>query len=417
MTAPELTDLSATAAADAIRAGELSSVALVQACLERIAEREPVVRAWRHLDQDVARAQARARDAEPPRGALHGVPVGVKDLIDTADQPTGYGSPIYDGHRPTRDAACVARLRAAGAVILGKTVTTEFALFHPGPTTNPHDPTRTPGGSSSGSAAAVADRMVPLALGTQTAASVIRPASYCGVFGCKPTFDLIPTTGVKTISPSLDTIGMFAHDPDDLLVALKVMADRAIDGAGLPRVALVRTHEWEQADEGTRAALTEAASALGLAEVRLPDEFATLVDSQTTIMVAEIARCLAPEHRDHADDLSDRLRGLIADGARVTEEALRAAREHVLRCRALLPEVLAEHDVALTPSAVGEAPVGIDATGDPLFGRIWTALGAPSVAVPGLRGPSGLPLGVQVVAAPGQDAAALAGARWLADRL
>jgi Asp-tRNA(Asn)/Glu-tRNA(Gln) amidotransferase A subunit family amidase len=417
MTAHAPTELSATAAAGAIRAGQLSSVALVQACLERIAERDPVVRAWRHLDADAALAQARARDAEPARGPLHGVPVGVKDLIDTADQPTAYGSPIYDGHRPDRDAACVARLRAAGAVILGKTVTTEFALFHPGPTTNPHDATRTPGGSSSGSAAAVADGMVPLALGTQTAASVIRPASFCGVFGCKPTFDLIPTDGVKAISPSLDTVGVFTRDADDLAAALDVLAGAAIGDAGPPRMALVRTYEWERAGPATRDALTTVASDLALPEVELPGEFATLVDSQTTIMVAEIARCLADEHRDHDAQLSDRLRAVIADGARVSDDALRAAHEHVRRCHALLPEVFGEHDVALTPSAVGEATVGIDATGDPLFGRIWTALGAPSVAVPGLRGPAGLPLGVQVVAAPGNDATAIAAARWLADRL
>jgi Asp-tRNA(Asn)/Glu-tRNA(Gln) amidotransferase A subunit family amidase len=417
MMARALTELSATAAADAIRSGELSSVDLVRACLERIAEREPTLHAWRHLDHDAALEQARARDAETPRGPLHGIPVGVKDLIDTQGQPTSYGSPIYEGHRPDRDAACVSRLRTAGAVILGKTVTTEFALFHPGPTRNPHDPARTPGGSSSGSAAAVADGMVPLALGTQTAASVVRPASFCGVFGLKPTFGSIPTAGVKVISPSLDTVGVFARTADDLMVALAAMADRPIVEGSSPRLAWVRTHEWGQADSDTRRVLTTVASELDLPEVTLPDDFAGLVESQTTVMLAEAAQHLAREYHEHPDDLSDRLRSLIAEGAQITDEALRVARDHASRCRAKLSEVFGEHDVLLTPSAVGEALVGIEATGDPLFGRIWTLLGTPSVAVPGLRGPEGLPLGVQVVAAPGQDASAIAAARWLASHL
>jgi Asp-tRNA(Asn)/Glu-tRNA(Gln) amidotransferase A subunit family amidase len=417
MMARALTELSATAAADAIRSGELSSVDLVRACLERIAEREPTLHAWRHLDPDAALEQARARDADAPRGPLHGVPVGVKDVIDTQDQPTSYGSPIYDGHRPDLDAACVSRLRAAGAVILGKTVSTEFALFHPGPTTNPHDASRTPGGSSSGSAAAVADGMVPLALGTQTAASVVRPASFCGVFGLKPTFGTIPTTGVKAISPSLDTVGVFARTADDLVVALAAMAERPVVEGSSPRLAWVRTHEWEQADPDTRTALATVASELELPEVTLPDDFRGLVDSQTTIMLAEVAQNLAREYDEHRDDLSDLLRALIAEGAMITDEALRVARDHASRCRAKLSEVFADHDVVLTPSAIGEAPVGIEATGDPLFGRIWTLLGTPSVAVPGLRGPTGLPLGVQVVAAPGEDAAAIAAARWLARHL
>ena len=414
--------LSAAAAAAAIRDGALTSAALVRACLERVAALEPDLHAWVHLDEAGALRQAQQRDAEHARGALHGVPVGVKDLIDTADLPTGYGSPIYDGHRPDHDATCVERLRAAGAVIMGKTVTTEFALFHPGPTRNPHDVTRTPGGSSSGSAAAVAAGMVPLALGTQTAASMVRPASFCGVFGLKPTFDLVPTDGVRSISPSLDTVGVFARDAADLRLALDVMAGAAPAGRAEhdmppPRIALARTAQWEQAEPATRAALERVASALSLPDVVLPPEFAALVESQTTIMVAEIARSLAPEHRDRRDDLSDRLRAIIADGARVGDDDLRAAHAHARRCRALLPEVFADHDVLLTPSAVGEAPVGIDATGDPLFGRIWTLLGVPCVALPGLHGPAGLPLGIQVVAAPGDDATAIAAARWLAGRL
>jgi Asp-tRNA(Asn)/Glu-tRNA(Gln) amidotransferase A subunit family amidase len=219
--------LTATEAAERIRTGALTSEALVRACLDRIAERDGALHAWAHVDPDRALAEARARDAEEPRGPLHGVPVGVKDLIDTADLPTAYGSPIYAGYRPAVDAACVERLRAAGAVVLGKTVTTEFALFHPGPTCNPHDPGRTPGGSSSGSAAAVADGHVPLALGTQTAGSIIRPAGFCGVWGFKPTFERLPTAGIKPIAPSLDTLGPFARGPDDLALCAGVLAGAA----------------------------------------------------------------------------------------------------------------------------------------------------------------------------------------------
>jgi Asp-tRNA(Asn)/Glu-tRNA(Gln) amidotransferase A subunit family amidase len=264
--------------------------------------------------------------------------------------------------------------------------------------------------------------MVPLALGTQTAASMVRPASFCGVFGLKPTFDLVPTDGVRSISPSLDTVGVFARDAADLRLALDVMAGAAPAGRpehdmARPRIALAGTAQWEQAEPATRAALERVASALSLPDVVLPPEFATLVESQTTIMLAEIARSLAAEHRDRRDDLSDRLRAIIADGARVGDDDLRAAHAHARRCRALLPEVFADHDVLLTPSAVGEAPVGIDATGDPLFGRSWTLLGVPCVALPGLHGPAGLPLGIQVVAAPDDDATAIAAARWLAGRL
>ena len=413
-----LTDLSAAAAAEAIRAGELSSEALVRACLDRIAEREPTVHAWKHIDHELAIAQARARDAEAPGRPLHGVPVGVKDLIDTGDQPTGYGSPIYDGRRPGPDAECVIRLRSAGAVILGKTVTTEFALFYPGPTTNPHDPSRTPGGSSSGSAAAVADRMVPLALGTQTAASIVRPASYCGVLGLKPTYGVVPTGGVKMISPSLDTIGVFARDAGDLAVALAVLADQKVQlRPDPPRMAWVRTHEWDRADVETRRAVEALAGDLALPEVAMPDDFAGLVAAQTAIMTAEIAQHLAPERQEHGDQLSARLHEVLASGDQVTAEQLHAAHELARACRVRLPELFADADVVLAPSVVGEAPVGIEATGDPLFCRMWTLLGTPTVSVPGLRGPAGLPLGVQVVAPPGDDALAIGAAQWLATQL
>ncbi len=406
--------MSATAAAAAIAAGALTSEAIVSACLERIAVRDDQVRAWAHLDADAALATARRRDGEPPRGPLHGVPVGIKDLIDTADAPTAYGSPIHDGHRPGQDALCVARLRDAGAVVLGKTVTTEFALFHPGPTANPHDTTHTPGGSSSGSAAAVADHMVPVALGTQTAGSIVRPASFCGIYGVKPTFDLVPTSGVKPIGPSLDTVGALARTVADLVVTAAVMTgdvDRfAAAERARPSIGFAPTYEWEQAEPATRDALSALADRLGLPHVVLPPDFSRLAAAQTIIMDAEAAAALDAEWRSHPDLLSDQLREMLDRGRSVPGSALRAARQLAASCRAQLPAVFAFHDVLLVPSVLGEAPPGLDATGDPLFCRTWTLLGAPTVAIPGLRGPTGLPLGVQVVAGVNRDSDALAAA-------
>jgi Asp-tRNA(Asn)/Glu-tRNA(Gln) amidotransferase A subunit family amidase len=411
-------ELSAVEAAGHIRAGELSSEALVRACLARIEAREPLIGAWAHLDPDRALAQARARDAEPPRGPLHGVPVGIKDIFDTADLPTAYGSPIYAGHRPDRDAVCVQRLRDAGAVILGKTVTTEFALFHPGKTRNPHDPSRTPGGSSSGSAAAVADRMVPLALGTQTAGSVVRPACFCGIWGLKPTFGAIPTDGVKACAPSLDTVGAFARSVDDLTLALEVMAAAPIASAPLPeRVAFVRTYEWDRAEPATQAAMADLAATVGASEVELPEAFAGLVAAQERLMAREAATALAVEHTDHRDACSPRLLALLDEGAQLTEADRRESLDAAAAGRAALADVFAVYDVLLAPAVLGEAPEGLDATGDPLFCRLWTLLGAPSVAVPGLRGPTGLPLGVQIIGPPGGDDRALAGARWLGEQI
>lgn len=416
----ELHTLTAADAAAAIRAGAITSERLVAACLERVAAREDTVHAWAHLDPDRALAEARARDAEVPSGPLHGVPVGVKDLIDTADAPTTYGSTIYAGHHPIHDAACVTRLRRAGAVIIGKTVTTEFALFHPGPTTNPHDPRRTPGGSSSGSAAAVADHMVPVALGTQTAGSIIRPAAFCGIFGFKPTFGTVPTGGVRAIAPSLDTVGVLARTVDDLGLLTAVMAGDA-DGFEAPdappTVAFATTGEWEQADAGTRQALLDIARRLDLPRATLPDDFAGLVHAQSVIMDREAADALDHERRTHPDQLSDGLRRLLDRGRAVSDDALDAARAVAAACRWALSAAFGEHDALLVPAVIGEAPEDLHATGDPLFCRIWTLLGAPAVAVPGLRGPHGLPLGVQVVAPPGRDGTVLAAAAWVATAL
>jgi Asp-tRNA(Asn)/Glu-tRNA(Gln) amidotransferase A subunit family amidase len=385
----------------------------VEVCLQRIAERDEQVRAWTHLDPEQALAQERAA-----AGRLGRLPVGVKDIIDTADMPTSYGSPIYAGHQPHDDAVCVARLREAGAVILGKTVTTEFDLYHPGPTRNPHDLTRTPGGSSSGSAAAVADGMVPVALGTQTAGSIVRPASFCGVFGFKPTFGLIPTDGVKACAPSLDTVGVFARDVVHLAAVTSVMAAADVRVGPEPqRIAFVRTAEWDHAEPATREAVEGLASDVGARPIDLPESFAGLVAAQERLMAHEAAASLASERAEHTAQCSPRLLALLETGDAVTVDDVRAALRLRHTARAELDEFFAQHDALLAPAVLGEAPLGLDATGDPLFCRMWTLLGNPCVAVPGLRGPNGLPLGVQVIAPLGRDAAALGAARWLSARM
>ncbi len=378
--------------------GEPSAEERVRECLERIEAREGELRAWVYLDADAALAQARARDAETPRGPLHGLPVGVKDVIDTADMPTAYGSPIYDGHRAERDADCVAWLREQGAVILGKTVTTEFATYQPPVTVNPHDPDRTPGGSSSGSAAAVAAGMVPVAYGTQTAGSVIRPASFCGVVGFKPRHGWVSTAGVKRLSARLDTLGTFGRTVAD---AARLAGFEP--AAGEPRIAFCRTPWVEAAPEAE-----EAARRVGARELELPPQFASLAAAQETVMAFDVARNLEPEWREHREGLSQVMQDYIRDAWEVPEAEAEAAAALRDQCRSRLPEVLAGLDALLVPAALGEAPPRSDGnTGDPLLCRAWTLLGVPAISVPGLTGPAGMPVGVQLV---GLDEAAVLGA-------
>jgi amidase len=370
----------------------------VRECLERIEAREDELRAWAWLDAEAALAQARARDAEPPRGPLHGLPVGVKDVIDTADMPTAYGSPIYEGHRPERDADCVAWLREQGAVILGKTVTTEFATYQPPATVNPHDPDRTPGGSSSGSAAAVAAGMVPVAYGTQTAGSVIRPAAFCGVVGFKPRHGWASTAGIKPLSARLDTLGTFGRTVADAarLAGLE-------PAAGEPRIAFCRTPWVDAAPE-----VEEAARRLGARELELPPEFASLAAAQETVMAFDVARNLEPEWREHREGLSQVMQDYIRDAREVPVEEAEAAAALRDQCRSRLPAVLAGLDALLVPAALGEAPLRSEGnTGDPLLCRAWTLLGVPAISVPGLTGPAGMPVGVQLV---GLDEAGVLGA-------
>jgi Asp-tRNA(Asn)/Glu-tRNA(Gln) amidotransferase A subunit family amidase len=412
---------SASEAATLIASGKLTSVQLVEDCLGRVAQREQEVQAWAYIDPEHVLAQARARDAERPRGPLHGVPVGIKDIIDTADMPTEYGSPIYAGHRPRADASCVAMLRNAGAVIMGKAVTAEFAARAPGKTRNPLDPARTPGGSSSGSAAAVADFMVPLALGTQTAGSVLRPAAFCGIVGFKPTFNIINVAGVKPNAQSFDTVGLMARSVPDVARALAAMTEQkaafALPPVEKPRIGFCRTSQWPHAEPATMAALEGAASQLAKAgarvrEVALPPAFDALYDAKTRIGDYESTRALAWERFHFEEKISAVLREKLAKSDACTRDQYIASLKLLAECRRLLEATFADFDVLLAPSARGEAPQSLASTGDAVFNQIWTALHTPAVTVPVFTGPSGLPMGAQFIGPCGGDKSTLACAEW-----
>jgi Asp-tRNA(Asn)/Glu-tRNA(Gln) amidotransferase A subunit family amidase len=415
--------LSARDAARQIADQRLTAEALVTAYLDDIAARESVVGAWQYIDRDQALAEARQRDAEPPRGPLHGIPIAVKDLIDTADMPTAYGSPIYRGHRPAADASCVALARAAGAIVLGKTVTTEFATFTPGKTANPRNPAHTPGGSSSGSAAAVADGMAPLAFGTQTAGSVIRPASFCGCIGFKPTFGLINRAGAKPLADSLDTVGVYARTVDDAAFFAGVLSERPpLRHLALPvrtpRFGLYHTPMWDEAEPATAAALDAARAALERAgakveELAIAPDHRGLTAAQDKIMGFETVRALAYERTRHSAELSPRLAQLLDAGMAIGSEEYDAARALTETARAGLAGFFDGCDAILVPAAPGEAPAGLGYTGDPVFNRMWTLLGVPCVTVPAHWGESGLPTGVQLIGRIQDDARLMACAAFL----
>src|SRR6266481_646428 len=439
----ELWRLSATEAAGLIRAGTIESGELVAACHARVARVEPDVRAWTFLDPDHAMAQARAADewrrSGRPLGALHGVPVGIKDIFDTADMPTEYGSALYAGRTPSRDATVVSMLRAAGAVILGKTVTTEFAYFFPGKTRNPHNPEHTPGGSSSGSAAAVAAAMVPLALGSQTNGSTIRPAAFCGVVGFKPTHGLISRCGVLTLSRTLDHVGLFARSIDDIaLLAEQIVGYDERDPDTRPRahipfvevaaeepplppmLAFVKTPYWEMTDEETKAGFTELIEHLGdrVEEVDLFPSAADAWEWHRTIMGAEMAANLEREWAKGRDHLSESLRAQIARGRDVRAIDYQRAIVRIRPIHESFVEIFEQrYDAILTPAATGTAPAGLDSTGDPVFCTLWTLCGMPAISLPLLQGADGLPLGVQLVGPRDGDARLLRTARWLATRV
>lgn len=424
----DLHRLTALDAAAKIAAREISSEEFVRACLEHIRSREDDVRAWQHLDEELALAEARRADAalaaDGPSSPLHGVPFGVKDVIDTADLPTEYGSGIYAGHRPEADAACVAAMRRAGAVLMGKTVSTEFATYQPGKTRNPHDPGHTPGGSSSGSAAAVGDAMVPIAFGNQTAGSLIRPAAFCGAAAFKPTHGTVDLAGIFELVPRLDTLGYMARTVADLLAFYRIVRgdeDTAplADGPGrAPRIGLCRTPYWSLAQPETVEAVESAAARLAelgaeIGECELPPRFADLAQTHTTILCAGLARSMQHIHRGHADEISEKLRGMLDDGAATTAERLVEALAHADGCMMEFPTVTAGWDVLLTPSTPGEAPAGLEATGNPIFQVVWTLLQIPCVTIPWTTGPNGLPVGVQLVGRKGDDDRVLRVANWL----
>jgi Asp-tRNA(Asn)/Glu-tRNA(Gln) amidotransferase A subunit family amidase len=434
-----LSALSLCEAAAEIREGHISAAELVTACLDRVAEVEPDVQAWAFLDRDHAMKQAQALDLQRAQGKslgpLHGVPVGIKDIFDTGDMPTEFGSPIWAGRTPRHDAAAVARLRAAGAVIMGKTVTTEYAYFHPGKTRNPHDPTRTPGGSSSGSAAAVAAHMVPGAIGSQTNGSVIRPASFCGIVGFKPTHGLIPRTGALILSRTLDQVGVFARSVEDAALLAEVMvgfdqedldtrpvarppfASVAASEPPLPpRFAFVRSPVWDHADADTREGFEELADALGeaVSEVELGSSFESVIDLHRVVMEAEMAHNLHRDYEQSRDRLSAPLRALIERGRTHSAIAYMHAVVGATRLNEAIDFVFDEYDAILTPAAPGAAPKGLESTGNPIFCTTWTFLGTPAVTLPLLRSESGLPIGVQLVGRRGNDARLLRTANWLA---
>ena len=422
-----LHELDAAEAVSLLRDGAIRSEELVRACLDRIGADDARIGAFEHVDPEAALAAARRIDGMSPRPPLAGLPVAVKDIIDTADLPTECGFVGYRGRRPERDAACVARLRAAGGVVLGKTVTTEFAFFQPGRTRNPHDLSRTPGGSSSGSAAAVAARLVPAALGSQTAGSIIRPASFCGVVGFKPTHGMLPLDGVSPFAPSLDTIGFLVRRAADVRVLVEALLPPAAGPLprrdptptnGAPRIALCRTEQWPLADRSTQRIVEETAARLVRAGARVADldlgpDFGGLADAQRTIMAAEAARTFRPILAQHGETLSAVLRDLVREGERVGADAEGAACRQRDRCRELLDGVFARFEVLLTPSAIGEAPIGLQSTGDPAFNRIWTLLGTPCVSLPAAGGPAGMPVGVQLVGPLAGDAALVGFAEWV----
>lgn len=418
--------ITAVEAVAAIEAGTLTSEKLVRDCLDRIAERDDVVKAWVHLDPDQAIAQARAADAASG-GLLRGIPVGVKDIIDTYDMPTGHNSPIFAGTVPFGDAACVALCRTENAVIMGKTVTTEFANRHPGATTNPHNPAHTPGGSSSGSAAAVADGHVPLAFGTQTGGSVIRPSAYCGVVGYKPTFGDFNRVGIKMQCHSVDTLGLMARTLDDIALfraaVLKLPPVRIDRDIGRPRIGVCRSPVWDQAEPETRALIEATATLLSdkgasVVDVSFAPQFTDIIDDHAAITGFESVRNYADERLRNPDKVSDELMsGPMKRGLAVSFERYVAAQRKATAFKAHVDSLFDKVDLLLTPGAPGEAPKGLAATGDPVFNSIWTLAGTPCVTLPAGTGPNGLPLGVQLVGLRHDDDRMLSLAAWVAAHL
>ena len=421
-----LNEWTASEIAAAIGHGAVTCEAVVRTCLDRIAAREAQVHAWAHVEPDAALAAAKRFDQSGRKGPLAGVPFGVKDIIDTFGMPTEWGTPIHKGRKPERDAACVALSRKAGGVLLGKTVTTEFANLHPGPTRNPHDLTRTPAGSSSGSAAAVADFMVPIAIGTQTTGSTIRPASFCGVFGYRPTYGEHRMHGVMEASGSLDTLGILARSVADVALYRNVLLGIPPEPMGKierPHFALCRSHVWNQFEPNTRTLVEDAAFRLArsgarVTEFTLPPEFELLNDAHRTISSFEFARTFTFEIENHWDEISDTLPGgRLHDGLTGSFARYIEAKQLADECRRRLDALMGGIDALLTPAAFGEAPVGMPAfAGVPLY-QIWTTLHVPCLSIPVFRGAAGMPIGAQLIAKRHEDRKLFACAQWAFEKL
>ncbi|MGS4944990.1 amidase [Meridianimarinicoccus sp. RP-17] len=430
--------LDAAGLRDRLASGAVSALDVTEAYLARIAERDTEIRAFAWHDPDHARAQARALDAQRQRGVaigpLHGLPVAIKDIIDTAGIPTENGCALDKGRKPLKDAFVTERLRAAGAVIIGKTVTTELAFMDPAETRNPHNPAHTPGGSSAGSAAAVAAAMVPLAIGTQTGGSVIRPASFCGVTGFKPSFGAIPRRGVLAQSPSLDTVGVFARtaadaalvaevlygfdatDPATALIPHPRLLETAMqDPPVKPVFAVLQPPGWAQASPEMQAAMGQLTEALGdqAFPLTLPALFDDALPARERIHLAEMARCYYTYARDGGDELGESLRHGINTGNDIRARDYLAALDLPKVLNPALAEVFDRCDAILCPAATGPAPEGLGSTGNPVFNGLWTYLGTPAITLPLLTAENGLPMGVQMIAARGNDARLMRNARWL----
>jgi Asp-tRNA(Asn)/Glu-tRNA(Gln) amidotransferase A subunit family amidase len=441
LTQVPLTSLTVSEASARIARGDLSSEELVGACLARIAELEPQIQAWAFLDRERALAEAKAADEKRREGKgvgpLHGVPIGIKDIIDTADMPTEHGCAAFKGRQPYKDAVCVAALRSAGAVVLGKTVTTELAVFNPSVTRNPRNPEHTPGGSSAGSAAAVAAGMVPAALGTQTVGSVIRPAAFCGIYGYKPTFGLIPRPGVLTQAPSLDTVGVMGRSIEDVALVADAMQgyddrDPASRSGSRPRLlatatedfplpplfVFVKTHAWSEADAATQEAFGELTEHLGqqVQEISIDNTTERGFAAARTVQRVELAHHFGPILDSAPDLLSPGLAKLIEESRRVPGVEYLAALNARQDYYRTLEELFREYGTVLTPAALGPAPKGLGSTGNPVFCGFWTYLGVPAVTLPALEA-DGLPMGVQLIGPRGDDGRLLRNARWLVRHL
>jgi len=384
----------------------------VAECLARIEAREGEIHAWAYVDPEHALAQARALDGMPSKGPLHGIPVGIKDVLDAFDMPTQHGSSIYRDHRPGRDANCVSWLRKAGAVILGKTASTEFASPIPIGVRNPLDFTRTPGVSSSGSAAAVADLMVPLALGTQTGGSVIRPAAYCGIYGYKGSIDAIDRGGIRHVRPSLDTVGVFARSLEDIG---RMVPFQPLERP--PRLGFCRTYEWHLAKPETQEALLGAAGLLGAKEIELPSLFADALESFRVIVLRESALAYEHEFREHLDTMNDWLKDVAAKAQSISDSVYDKARAHAAQCRAYLATVFRDVDAIITPATAGEASQKLTGLEDQTFCPLWTMMHGPCVTIPAFKGPNGMPMGLQVVGPVGGDNRLLAVCSLIAKRI